>query len=360
MFTILIFFIVLSILVIIHEAGHFIAAKLNGIKVEEFGFGLPPRVFGFHIGETLYSLNALPFGGFVKVLGEEEEELTGKKLSKEDLGRAFSRKRSWQKIMVLVAGVTCNFLLGWFIMSYLFTRGVPVPSEIVSVEEVVTNSPAEKAGLLKGDKIRSMQFNETVETIESTEELTAFAKAHGDEEITLTVQRGEGNISLSIIPRKNPPAGQGALGLVISNYEIKKYSITEAPLLGLTESVKMTKLIFTEFSKTLFRFVTFQKQEAEIAGPVGIARLTSAAARQGMDALLQMIGLLSLNLAVINILPFPALDGGRLALVLYEMISRRKVNPNIERKLNMAGFAFLLSLIALVTVNDIIKLIKGL
>jgi regulator of sigma E protease len=122
----------------------------------------------------------------------------------------------------------------------------------------------------------------------------------------------------------------------------------------------MTRLIFTELSKSLIKFVTFQKQEAEIAGPVGIARLTSAAARQGIDALLQMIGLLSLNLAVINILPFPALDGGRLATIMYEIISRRKVNPRIEQKINMIGFAFLLSLIVLVTINDIIKLFKGL
>jgi regulator of sigma E protease len=358
LFTVLIFLLVLSILVVIHECGHFIAAKLNGMKVEEFGFGLPPKVFGIRFGETLYTLNALPFGGFVKILGEEESELNGKKLSEKDLNRTFSRKKGWQKIMVLTAGVACNFLLGWAIISYLFVRGVPVPSDIVSVEDVVKESPAAKAGLQKGDKIRSVGFQDEQINISTTEGLTEFAKKHGDEEIQLQVQRGEQNIVLSITPRKNPPAGQGALGLVISNYELKKYSLTEAPVLGLFESVKMTKLIFTELAKTLFKFVTFQKQEAEIAGPVGIARLTSAAARQGIDALLQMIGLLSLNLAVINILPFPALDGGRLALVLYEMIFRKKVNPTIEQKLNMAGFAFLLSLIVLVTINDIIKLFK--
>ncbi len=360
MYTVLIFFIVLSILVIIHELGHFLAAKINGIKVEEFGFGLPPRVFGIHIGETLYSLNALPFGGFVKLLGEEEQELNGKKLSETDLDRTFSRKKNWQKIVVIVAGVVCNFLLGWAIVSYLFTRGVPVPSDIVSVESVVKESPAEKAGLQKGDKIRTVEFKNEVKKITSTEELTAYAKAHGDQEIELGIERGSETLTLQITPRKSPPEGQGALGLVISNYVLKKYSLTEAPVLGLVESANMTKLIFTELSKTLFKFITFQKQEAEIAGPVGIARLTSAAARQGTDALLQMIGLLSLNLAVINILPFPALDGGRLALIVYEMVARRKINPRIEQKLNMIGFAFLLSLIVLVTINDIIKLFKGL
>ncbi|KXK11941.1 MAG: Regulator of sigma-W protease RasP [Microgenomates bacterium OLB23] len=260
--------------------------------------------------------------------------------------------------MVLVAGVTCNFLLGWFIISYLFVRGVPVPSDIVSVENVVENSPAATAGLQKGDKIRAFTVATQTETIESTEELTALSKKHGGEKVILLIDRNNTKLKVNIVPRKDPPPGQGALGLVISNYELKKYSIIEAPMLGLFESAKMTKLIFVELSKTLFKFVTFQEQQAEIAGPVGIARLTSAAARQGIDALLQMIGLLSLNLAVINILPFPALDGGRLALVLYETISRRKVNPAIERKLNMAGFAFLLSLIVLVTINDIIKLFQ--
>ena len=360
MYTVVIFFIVLSILVIIHECGHFIAAKLNGIKVEEFGFGLPPRIFGIRIGETLYSLNLLPFGGFVKVLGEEEVELTKQKLSPKELDRAFSRKKSWQKVMVLVAGVTCNFLLGWAIMSYLFTKGVPVPSKIVTVEQVVKTSPAAIAGVQKGDKIRYVTFGETKKTIDSTDDLTSTAKVHGGEEISLSIQRGGKDVMLKITPRKNPPAGEGALGLVISNYELKKYSLAEAPFLGLKESVTMTKLIFTELVKTLFKFVTFQKQNAEIAGPIGIARLTSAAAHQGIDALLQMIGLLSLNLAVINILPFPALDGGRLALVLYEAISRKKINPRIEQRLNMAGFAFLISLIVLVTISDILKIIKGL
>ncbi len=360
MFTIIIFFIVLSILVIIHECGHFIAAKLNGIKVEEFGFGLPPRVFGIKFGETLYSLNALPFGGFVKVLGEEEDQLTEKKLTKEELDRAFSRKKSWQKITVLVAGVLCNFLLGWVIISYLFTKGVPVPTKNVVVESVAPDSPAAHAGLQKGDIIRAMEYKNEGESIESTEELSAFAKAHGGKEIALGVERGDEDLTLALIPRKDPPAGQGALGVVISNFIIKKYSLTEAPVLGLIESVNMTKLIFTELSKTLLKVVSFKKPDAEIAGPVGIARLTSAAARQGIDPLLQLIGLLSLNLAVINILPFPALDGGRLMLVLYEMIFRRRVNPAIERKLNMVGFAFLLSLILLVTINDIIKLLQGL
>ena len=348
MFTIVIFFLVLSILVIIHECGHFFAAKLNGIKVEEFGFGLPPRIVGIKFGETLYSLNALPFGGFVKVFGEEAAQLDNASQSSYDKNRAFIHKKNWQKVVVLIAGVVCNFLLGWLIISYLFTKGVPVPSDKVTIEEVVASSPAAASGLKKNDVILSFSVDSIEFPVKKSEDVTGFAKKYAGREVV--------RITTQLIPRLNPPKGQGALGIVVTNFSIKKYSVLEAPVLGLVEASRMTYLIFTELAKTLFRFITFQKPEADIAGPIGIAQLTSAAAKQGLDALLQMIGLLSLNLAVINILPFPALDGGRLMLVFYEVVTRRKVNPQIERKLNIAGFAILLSLIVLVTINDIIKL----
>lgn len=359
MFTIAVFFLVLSVLVIIHECGHFFAAKLNGIKVEEFGFGLPPRLFGIKIGETLYSLNVLPFGGFVKVFGEEESELSKSTATARELERSFAKKKGWQKISVLIAGVACNFLLGWVIISYLFVKGVPVPTETVTVEKVLENSPAAEAGMTTGDVIASITHNNVKETIESTEELSQLAKKYAGELTTFEIVRNGEVISLSVTPRKSPPEGQGSLGVLITNYMIKKYSITEAPVLGLIESVKMTKLIFVEFLKTVGKFATLQKPGADIAGPVGIAQLTSNAAKQGIDALLQMVGLLSLNLAVINILPFPALDGGRLMLVLYEMIFKRKINPEFERRLNLAGFAILISLIILITINDIVKLVNG-
>ena len=335
MFTIAIFFLVLSILVIIHELGHFITAKLCGIKVEEFGFGIPPRIFGIKIGETLYSLNLLPFGGFVKVFGEEAEELKGKKLSPKTLSRSFTHKKNWQKVAVLCAGVFFNFLLGWGIVSYLFTQGVPVPSKNVFIEEVRKGSPADIQGLKKGDVIQKVTTDKETVIIDDLTDISTTAKKYGGKEILLVIKRGDQIENISIIPRKNPPKNEGSLGIVISNFVIKKYSWTEAPVHGLIESAKMTKIIFVELSKTLVNFVTFQKTDAEISGPVGIARLTSDAARQGSNALLQMIGLLSLNLAVINILPFPALDGGRLALVLYEAISKRKVKrsrPTIGRK----------------------------
>lgn len=358
-FTIVVFFLVLSLLVIIHELGHFIVAKLNGIRVEEFGFGIPPRVFGLQFGETLYSLNLLPFGGFVKVFGEELAEVDDAKISKKDLERSFAHKKPWQKLAVLVAGVTLNFVLGWVIVSYLFTKGVPVPSDNVVVQSVSKESPASSAGLLVGDMLLKAQGKDgTTVIVKETKDISQMAQKNAGQDVILSIKRAGKVFETHITPRINPPKGQGALGIVISNYTIKKYSITEAPIYGLVESARITGIIARELGKTLIRFVTFQKQEAEIAGPVGIAKLTSEAAKQGIDSLLQLIGLLSLNLAVLNILPFPALDGGRIAFVLYEWISGKKVNAKFEQRLNFTGFALLISLLILVTINDVIKIFR--
>lgn len=358
-FTIIIFFLVLSLLVIIHELGHFVVAKLNGIRVEEFGFGIPPRIFGIRFGETLYSLNLLPFGGFVKVFGEELAEVDDSKISKKDRESSFAHKKPWQKLAVLVAGVTLNFVLGWVIVSYLFTKGVPVPSDNVVVQSVSQESPASNAGLMVGDMIITAQTPDGKDTtVKETKDISQIAQKHAGKEIVLSVKRAEKVFETNITPRANPPKGQGALGIVISNYTIKKYSATEAPIYGLVESARITGIIARELGKTLFKFVTFQKQEAEIAGPVGIAKLTSDAAKQGIDPLLQLIGLLSLNLAVLNILPFPALDGGRAVFVIYEWISGKKVHARFEQRLNFAGFALLISLLILVTINDIIKIFR--
>ncbi len=356
MFTVAIFFLVLSILVLIHEIGHFSVAKLNGIKVEEFGFGLPPRLFGKRFGETLYSVNALPFGGFVKLLGEEEAELTGKKLSPSELERSFTHKKPWQKMVVLTAGVFFNFLLGWIIVSYLFTQGVPVPSDIVVIEEVAKGSPAEQVGLRVGDDIQKITAGTKKYIVNDSVDVSNTSGKYLGEEIMVQVERGDQLLMFPITPRKNPPKGQGSLGILISDYTIKKYSALEAPIYGLVESAKITAMIVKELGSMLARFALMQKPEADIAGPIGIAKLSSEAAREGPSALLQLIGILSLNLAVINILPFPALDGGRLMFVAYELVSRKKINPNIERRLNFAGFAILIGLIILVTINDIIKL----
>lgn len=361
--SVLIFFIILSILVLVHELGHFLMAKKNKVYVEEFGFGLPPRLFGLKKGETIYSLNLLPFGGFVKLLGEEKQELKVKKLPQNLKNRTFVGKKPWQKVLIIVAGVSANFLLGWLIISYLFTQGVPVPTNKVIIEKVMINSPADSVGLKSKDIIKSAIVNiynpqPTIYLLKSTQDLIDLTKKYTNQEIKLTFQRNSEEFTVLIVPRKNPPPGQGPLGVVITSFVEKKYTWYQAPLFGLVESIKITIVIIKELIKTLFLFLTFQKAQVEVAGPIGIAKITSTAVKFGKNAVLQVLGLLSLNLAVINILPFPALDGGRLGLIIYEAISKKKVDAKIEKGLNLIGFAVLLSLIILVTINDIIKIFQ--
>lgn len=355
LYTIFIFFIVLSILVIIHELGHFTVAKLIGVKVEEFGFGIPPRLFGFTYKGTLYSLNALPFGGFVKVYGEEEA-LLKKELTDAEKKLSFAHKTPLQRAAVLIAGVFLNFMLGWVLISYLFTQGVPVPSNDVRVQSVSKNSPAAQIGLKENDILVKAQAGKTTMNISNFEDIQRISKTYAGKPLELTVERNGAEFVKTITPRAKPPKGEGALGIVITTYEIKKYTPLQAPYYGLKESAHITLEIGKELLKSLGRLFTFQKQQGEIAGPIGIAQMTSQAAQAGLNPLLQLIGLLSLNLAVLNILPFPALDGGRLMFVIIEAVTKRKVPAEFEHKLNIIGFSFLIGILVLVTIHDVIKL----
>ena len=223
--TIIVFIIILAILVLIHEFGHFIVAKKNGILVEEFGFGFPPRVWGKKFGETLYSLNLLPIGGFVKVYGEEyyeEDSHVDPKLK----DRAFVNKKSWQKASVIVAGVIMNFLLGWAILTFLFTQGTPVPMKEVIIEEVKSNTPAAVVGLKTNDKIVKI-FHEGKEyTVNTPTDLQNYTKKFLGKEITLNIIRGTQEGNVKITPRKNPPKGEGAMGIAMKSFEIKKIHIS--------------------------------------------------------------------------------------------------------------------------------------
>lgn len=353
--TIISFIAILALLVIIHEFGHYYAAKKSGVLVEEFGFGFPPRIWGKKIGETLYSINALPIGGFVKVYGEEyyeEDHHVDPKLK----DRAFVNKKHWQKVLIIVAGVFMNFMLGWVIISFLFTQGVPVPSDKVLVEQVQQNSPAAKAGLKAQDQIIELRADGQAIKLNQSQDLINLTQKYGDREVTLTILRNNKPTQVKLTPRKNPPKGEGSMGVVLNSFSIKKYTWYEAPFYGLKEAANMTKMIATELLKTLGRFITFQKTNVEVAGPIGIAQFTGKAISYGPTAVLELIALLSLNLAVINILPFPALDGGRLVFILYEWVTGKRVNKNFERYMNLGGMILLLSLSALITINDIVKL----
>lgn len=400
--TIIIFILILSVLVLIHEAGHFFTAKFFGIKVEEFGFGLPPRAFGIKIGETIYSINWLPIGGFVKLYGEDEagagivslskestgtgenasfsmkkEEIeikSGKTEIKEekieifekisggkdetDVGRAFFSRPVWQRALVIFAGVFMNFILAVLLISYLFSAvGVPTPGNQVVIAGVVNGAPAQKAGLKQGDIVESINGTK----VTSPNQLVSYTKSHLGEKLNLRIKdKGLRIKDLAVTPRKTYPANEGPMGVEIStNVFIRKYPWYQAPFVGTSEALKETGLIASGLLMLLSQLIFHGSIPSDVAGPVGIAQLTGQVVQVGPAAVLSFISLLSLNLALINILPIPALDGGRLFFILIEGVFRKKVDQRIEGYAHAIGMAFLLGLILLITLHDIIRILTG-
>lgn len=353
MLTILAFFIVLSILIFVHEFGHFSMAKKIGVKIEEFGFGLPPRAWGKKIGETIYSLNWLPIGGFVKLAGEDVEEESSVKPA--DKHRYFWARSKKERAAILLAGVAMNFLLAVLIISYIFTQGVYVPTDRVHIETVLPDTPAASAGLQTGDVVVSLAGK----FIKNSQDLISITKDNAGKTISMVIIRSGQQIELAVSPRKDPPADQGPLGVVISNLEERKYPFYQAPFLGMVEALKLSLFMITTLASMLWRLVTLQPVALEVAGPVGIAQATGKAVQSGFLAVLQLTGILSLNLAIVNLLPIPAMDGGRLLFIVLEKFIGRRVKPQIERVAHQIGMAFLLALFILITINDILRIIKG-
>lgn len=356
MLTVLTFILILVVLVLIHEFGHYYAAKKTGVYVEEFGFGFPPRVIGKKIGETLYSINLLPIGGFVKLFGEEyhesKSEVDNKKIPKD---RAFVNKKPWQKTIIIIAGVVMNFLLGWILISYLLTTGVPSPTG-VAIEEVQPDSPASEAGLQKGDRFVSIKHESSAKDIVLTGDLINNANRYAGDTVEITIERKGSQETVFIVPRKEPPKGQGSMGVVITQLvETKQYPWYTAPYYGLIEAASMTKMITVELLKIPASLISKSAPQVEFSGPIGIAKVVGEARQYGINALIQITALLSLNLAVINILPFPALDGGRLVFIIYEWVTGKRSNQNLEKYLNLIGIIMLLGLSLVITIFDIQK-----
>lgn len=347
--SILVFLLVLSILVIVHELGHFIMARRAGVLVEEFGFGLPPRLFGKKIGETLYSINALPFGGFVKLHGENTEE------SISNPRRAFLNKKLETKVGIIVAGVVMNFLLAVvaFAIVYYFS-GIPKDTGKVKVLDIAAGSPAQVAGLVVGDIVLTVDGKEVTK-------VNDFVKNVEEKKGKRTILQLEGK-KVTVTPRVSPPEGEGPLGVTISTTEIyfppkwqrpfvgAYYGFKEALFWGKTVTVGFWNLIVQLFGG---------KVPSDLAGPVGIFAITSEAAKVGILALINFIGILSVNLAILNIIPFPALDGGRLLFIAIEKAIGRKVLPKVEAAIHTVGMIVLLLLLLAITAHDIRRLITA-
>lgn len=365
--TVLIFFAILSILVFVHELGHFTVARFIGVAVEEFGFGLPPRIWGKKIQNTIYSLNWLPIGGFVKLAGEDEEELYGQKrlnLAKQGLTlkKYFWARSKKERAAILIAGVVMNFIIAVGITTYLLTQGVMEPSGKVHVEKVVAGSPAEKAGIAVGDTILSILSPSSTlpRKLRSPKELIEETKLHQGEEVRLALIRDGKEMTVLLTPRKEYPKGEGPMGVAISDLEFNVYPMSEAPIVATKINIQRAGEMLSSIGRMLWRLATLQPVWSEVAGPIGIAQVTGEAVKFGWKAVLEFMSILSLNLAVLNILPIPALDGGRLAFVFLEKLIGKKIKPAFEKSTHQIGMIVLLVLVVLISINDILRLTRGL
>jgi regulator of sigma E protease len=367
--TIVTFFVVLTILVMIHEFGHYTVARLIGVKVEEFGLGLPPRAFGKKIKGTIYSINWLPIGGFVKLAGEDDEEGEQKAESRKQKADSSLKTRQYfwarskkERSAILIAGVCMNFLLAVAITAGLLVNGVNEPSGKVRIEKVAPGSPAEQVGIKSGDVILSVQAaleSSQPKSIKASQDLIDQTSKNLGNPTVVRIDRNGQNLSFLLTPRKNPPKNEGAMGVQITDLEMKKYSLIEAPYAALKINLERGWQMLTGIVSTLWNLVTLKKMSADVAGPIGIAQVTGQAVKFGFRAVLDFMSILSLNLAILNILPIPALDGGRLAFVFVEKIIGRKVRPAFERQTHQIGMIILLLLVALVSFNDIMRLVRG-
>lgn len=354
--TLLVFLIILSILIFAHEFGHFLVAKKVGIRVEEFGFGYPPRVWSKKLGQTIYSLNLLPLGGFVKLLGEEGPE-EGEKKKK----GAFWTKSKRVRTAVIVSGVLANFLLAVVAFSIVYSVvGIPTEALEVQVVGIAPGSPAEEAGLKEEDIIVKVEE----EKIKEINEFVEIVNQNKGKEIAIQVEREEEEeLTFLLTPRESPPEGEGALGVAISNIKMIHYPFWQMPFRGAVEGFReafgWTILVVGGLASMIYRLITIGALPADVAGPVGILQLTSGVAKGGILTVLQFLGVLSVNLAVINIFPFPALDGGRLLFVGFEAITGRRAQATFERWVHTIGMIILLFLILLVTLNDISRALEA-
>ncbi len=369
--TIITFLIVLSILVFAHELGHFWTAKKMGLLPKEFGFGFPPRIFGYYKNKdgkwarvmgskdvqdavgTIYSVNWVPIGGFVNI--GEDEDAGGNP-------NHFNNKPIWQRAVILSAGVSMNVILAAVLISIGLMVGLPqiidevdpraqVSDRNIQVVEVLPGTPAEVAGLQMADFILSVNSHEFTKP----DELQKFADSHAGEELNYKIKRAGQDLEFSITPEIIYESGQNGIGIAIAEIGLVKYPWHLAIAEGIKTTIVLTWLIMVAFYELIKGLFVGQGVSADLAGPVGIAVITGQVARMGFVYILQFTALLSINLAIINFLPIPALDGGRVLFLIIEKFKGSPVKKEIETAIHNIGFSLLMLLVLIVTFRDVAR-----
>lgn len=369
MLTIIIFALVLGLLVFVHELGHFLEARRNGIKAEEFGFGFPPRLIGAVWNDerkkydiitgnrevasphTVYSLNWIPLGGFVRIKGENADH--GHEPD------SFAVRPAGTRIRVLAAGVIMNFLFAWFLYTIIFSIGMPqqiepedrgkFPGERVRITQVLKNTPAEHMGLELNDAVISVGGT----SVQTAQDIIAAIRDRKGVETSVVVERGKETLSLTGTPRVDYPEGEGALGVALVETAVVSYPWYQAVSEGALTTVRMAWAILEALGKMIGMLVGIgERTTLDLTGPVGIVYLTKQMSDMGFVYLLWFAALLSVNLGIFNILPIPALDGGRILFVLIEKVKGSPVGHEVENRIHQIGFLLLLLLMLFVTIRD--------
>lgn len=352
------------LLITLHELGHFILAKKFKVKVEEFGIGFPPRLIGKKIGETIYSINLLPLGGFVKIKGEDKENLDPD---------SFSQKPCWQRALIILGGVISFWLIAFLIFTLI--AGIwGISKQIndddlsqlaqVQITQIIRNSPAEKEGLRMVDEIIGVKVSQDYDykKVNTVREVQEFIRAYLNQEINLKVKRKKEILEFQLVPHPLFSEKEGAIGIGLIRIVQVKTPWYQAPFKGLEATLKMTVQIPLLIFNTLKQTLEGKKVEGvEVIGPIGIGVFLNQAFESGLDKFLFFIGALSLWLALINLLPIPALDGGQLVFLGIEAIISRTNKTNLknfqitQQRITIFFFLFLILLILLVTIKDIFK-----
>ncbi len=362
---IIIFLVILAVLVLVHEFGHFYAAKRSGVRVDEFGLGFPPRLWSKQVGETLYTLNAVPFGGFVKIFGENNEDVADPLVPTAEQERGFSKKPKFVQVFILLAGIIMNVLFAWLLFSIAYMSGMTtgvsdqnqkyIRDSHVIVLDVLPNGAAAKAGLAQGDQVLSYRAGGATTTISSPTTIQGITKNSGGKPITFEVLRLNDRRFITV----DPVQGQnGNYAIGISMDMVGKVSLP--PPLAVWEGGKLTLHLFGSIFSGLFTLIhdglLGRADVSQLSGPVGIARLVGDASELGFVYLLSFTAFISLNLAALNLIPFPALDGGRVLFVVIEAIIRRPISPKVSNAANAIGFGILILFMVFITYKDIAKL----
>lgn len=350
MVTTLSIILVFGLMVMIHELGHFFVARRAGIKVLEFAFGIGPKLFGIQGKETLYSVRIFPLGGFVRFLSAEEIEEDDQVTRQELLSRSFESKAIWQKMAVIVAGPLMNFVLGAVLFIMVFAWfGIPVGSNENIIGGVMENKPAAMAGLNAGDRILEVNGIETPDW----ESVTKQIHSRPGQKISFEIEKATTKeiLTLEMTPEMDQQLERGLIGIT-PNVINQKVSILKAAHYGLQQTMDFTRLILSY----IIQMITGE-MPVELGGPVAVAQVIGEGARQGLANLLSLTGILSIQFGILNLLPIPALDGGQLAVLTYEGIRRKPLNPEKKGWIQLTGFALLIALMIAVTYQDIVRIL---